>query len=98
MAVNFLNFNESKAEVQIFELNGACNVPPIDLRFLDLSVTDTIKNVGVIMDKDFKPDKQVNFAVKSSFFQLRLLSEVRSSLSFSDFEQVLPAFITSRLD
>lgn len=35
---------------------------------------------------------------KSSFFQLSLLSKIKSFLSFSDFERVIHAFIATWLD
>ena len=42
--------------------------------------------------------KQINSVVKNRFYQLRLISKVKSALSFKDLETVIHAFITSRLD
>ncbi len=50
------------------------------------------------MDSDFKLEKQINSVIKSSFFQLRLLSKVKYFLSFSYFERVIHSFISTRLD
>ncbi len=56
------------------------------------------KWVGVILDSDFKLDKQINTVVKSNFFQLRLLSKIKSFLSFGDFERVIHAIISTQPD
>lgn len=40
----------------------------------------TAANLGVVSDSGFRHDKQVNSVVKSSNFQLRLLSKVISFL------------------
>lgn len=47
-----------------------------------------VKNLGVIFDD----------GLKSCFFQLWLLAKVKSILSGKNFEKVIHAFITSRLD
>ncbi len=43
-------------------------------------------------------DKQITSVIKSSFYHLRLLSKIKNDLSFEDFERVIHAFITMRLD
>ncbi len=57
-----------------------------------------VKNVGVLIDKGFKFDLQINSVVKSSFFHLRLLAKVKIFLSFKDLEKVIHAFIFSGLE
>lgn len=98
MALIFLNFNENKTEILIFGPSGACDAPHVDLCSLEPYVKPTVKNLGVIMDRDFKLDKQINSVIKYSFFQLRLLPKVKSVVSFSDFERVILAFNSTRLD
>lgn len=51
-----------------------------------------------IFYEHLKFDRQIHSVVKSSFFQLRLLSKVKSFLSFKNFEKVIYAFITSKFD
>lgn len=82
----------------IFGPSGTCDPSHMDLCSLEPYIKPTVKNLGVIMDSDFKLDKQINSVIKSSFFQLRLLSKVKSFLSFNDFEKVIHAFISTRLD
>ena len=63
-----------------------------------LSVSSHVRNLGFIIDSDLGLVKQINSVVKNSFYQLRLISKVKSALSFKDLETVIHAFITSRLD
>lgn len=42
--------------------------------------------------------KQISSVVKTSFYQLRIISKLKSVLSYNDLEKVIHAFITSRLD
>uniref|UniRef100_A0A3B3QY49 Reverse transcriptase domain-containing protein n=1 Tax=Paramormyrops kingsleyae TaxID=1676925 RepID=A0A3B3QY49_9TELE len=97
MAFNFLNFNENKTEVLVFRPSAACDAY-VDLGPLEPYVKDTAKNLGIILDSNFKMEKQINTVVKSCFFQLRLLSKVKPFLSFKNFERVIHAFVSSRLD
>lgn len=57
-----------------------------------------MKNLGVMFDSAFKLDKQISSVVKTSFFQLRLLSKVMVYLPPHDFERVIHAFISSHID
>lgn len=82
MAMNFLHFNESKTEIVIFGPSSTHVAPNTELGSLIPYVKSSVKNLGVIMDGDFKLKKQINSVVKVSFFQLRLLSKV--FLSFKD--------------
>lgn len=56
------------------------------------------KNLGFIFDSAFQFEKQISSVVKASFFQLRLLAKVKPYRLRKDFERVIHAFITSRLD
>ena len=92
LAQNFLKLNEGKTEIILFG-NSLIDLGPLQ-NYLRPKVT----SLGVTIDSDFKLDKQVNAVLKSSFYHLRLLSEVKPFLSFNLLEQVVHAFISSRLD
>ena len=98
MALNFLNFNDSKTEVMVFRPSAARDISSLDLGPLQPFLKPVVTDLGVKLDSDFKFDKQINSVVKSSFYQLRLLAKVKSAVSISDFERLIHAFISTRLD
>lgn len=95
---NFLHLNESKTEAIIFSTPGVSIGPNADLGVLAPYVKPSVTNLGLIFDSALKFDKQISAVVKSSFFQLRLLSKAKSFLTFAEFERVIHLFISSRLD
>uniref|UniRef100_A0A8C1LVL1 Reverse transcriptase domain-containing protein n=1 Tax=Cyprinus carpio TaxID=7962 RepID=A0A8C1LVL1_CYPCA len=94
---NFLFLNESKTEVIVFGPHDNFNCSNIDLDYLSPTSSCT-KNLGVLWDHNLKFEKQINAVISSCFFQLRLLSEVKCSLSEKTLEIAVHALITSRLD
>lgn len=58
---------------------GNCDSKQV-LGFLEPYNKNFAKNLSVILDPDFKMDKQVNSVVKHSFYQLRLLAKVEPFL------------------
>ncbi len=70
----------------------------INLDSLTPYVTSHARNVGVIFDSELCLEKQISSVVKNSYYQLRIISRLKSTLSFQDLEKVIHAFITSRLD
>ncbi len=95
LSLNFLNFNESKTEIIIF---APSDTPKINLGGLSSAVKQWVKNLGVVFDESLKFDRQINYVMKSCFFQLSLLSKVKTFILFKNFEKVIHAFISSRLD
>lgn len=98
MASNSLHFNENKTEVIIFGPSGNPNTSNFNLHSFEPFVKSHAKNLGVILDSNFTFEKQISSVVQRSFFKLRLLSKVRSFLSFKNFERAIHAFIISQLD
>ncbi len=60
--------------------------------------TQCARNLGVLFDHNLKFGKQINAVVKSCFYHLRQLSKVKPFLSQSNFQTVIHAFVTTRLD
>lgn len=56
------------------------------------------RNLGVTFDCALKFNKQISSVVKTSFFQLSLLSRVKACLRPHGLETVIQAFICSHLD
>ncbi len=60
---------------------------------MKISVSDHVKDVGVIMDSALVLDKQVSSIVMAAFYQLRIISKLKSVLSFRDLETIIHAFV-----
>lgn len=98
MGDNFLQLNNDKTEVIIF--NPSKSKKPIltDLGSLTPFTKPFARNLGVIFDSELCFNKQISSVVKNSFYQLRIISKIKHSLSYHNLEKVIHAFITSRLD
>ncbi|KAF7689309.1 hypothetical protein HF521_012662, partial [Silurus meridionalis] len=96
LSQNFLHLNEEKTEYILF----SSDLPSSSLSFGPLTpqFAPTVRNLGVIFDQSMHFDKQISAVVKVSFYQLRLLSKVKSFLSKADLEKAIHAFISSRID
>ena len=70
----------------------------IDLGSLEPYFEHSVRNLGVILDTDFKLEKQINSEVKSSLFHPRLLSKVKPFLSSRNVETAIHAFISTHLE
>ncbi len=98
MSLNCIYLNESKTEAIVFRsLAVSGNIQQV-MGDLAAYVKPSVKKLGVVFDSALTFDKQVNAVVKSSFFQLRLLSKEKGFLTCAEFERVIHAFISSRLD
>lgn len=97
MASNFLHFNDKKTEVLLFGPSDAAKIQ-VDLGFLRNYLTPTATNLGVKLDSGLKLDSQISSVVKSSFYHLRQLAKTKPFVSRQDFEILIHAFITTRID
>ncbi len=79
--------------------NTVCmpNVVVSSFAALASHLKSAVKNLGVTFDSCVQFDKQIDAVVKTSFYQLRLLAEVKPFLNHHDLEDAFHAFITSRL-
>ncbi len=60
---------------------GICYSIPVALDSLHVYNKTVVKNLGLLLDPDFKFDKQINSVVKSCFFKLRLIAKMKPLLS-----------------
>uniref|UniRef100_A0A3B3DJ46 Reverse transcriptase domain-containing protein n=1 Tax=Oryzias melastigma TaxID=30732 RepID=A0A3B3DJ46_ORYME len=95
---SFLSFNEKKTEVLVIGPSNRCDPSGLDLGPLAPHFKHSVRNLGFILDSDFKLDHHITSVVKQSFFHLRRLSAVKPFLTLQQLETVIHAFITSRLD
>uniref|UniRef100_A0A3Q2WLT1 Reverse transcriptase domain-containing protein n=1 Tax=Haplochromis burtoni TaxID=8153 RepID=A0A3Q2WLT1_HAPBU len=98
LLANTLILNDKKTEIMIFGSNALRAKLRDAFGFLTSSFSDTVRNLGVLFDSSFKLDKQVSAVVRSSFYQLRLISKTRHYIPYKDLEKLIHAFVTSRLD
>ncbi len=98
LSQNCLFLNESKTEVIVFGPSENSGSRSIDLDYLAPFTSSCITNLGVFWDKGLKFDKQINAVISSCFFQLRLLSKIKSFLSLKTLEIAIHALINTRLD
>ncbi len=75
-----------KTKLRSCSLVGICSSVPAALESLNAYNKAVVKNLGVLLDPDFKFDKEINSVVKSCFFKLRLIAKMKHLLSFSDLE------------
>ena len=98
MAMNFLYLNESKTEFVLIAPSDSAAAVPVDVGCLTRHISPVVTNLGVRLDGRLKLDAQIGAVVKTGFFQLRQLAKVKPVLSRHDFEILIHAFITTRLD
>ncbi len=91
LSLNFLNFNEEKTEIIVFKPSDSITAAEPNLGGLSSCVKHYVKNLGVVFDEHLRFDRQINSVVKSSFFQLQLLSKAKYFLSFKNLEKVIHA-------
>jgi len=65
---------------------------------ISLASNTTVKNLGVIFDRDLSFNSHVKQISRIAFFHLRNISKIRHILSQKDAEKLVHAFVTSRLD
>jgi hypothetical protein len=101
MKINFLKLNDNKTEFILIGSQQKLN------KITDLHITigdsvippaEQVRNLGVIMDASMTLTSHVSSIIKSASFQIRNLGRIRNFLSEQATEQLVHAFITSRLD
>ena len=63
-----------------------------------MPASDSVKNIGAVLDSQMKMDKQVNQICKSAWYNLYQLGKIKRYLSESQLKSVIQAFVVSKLD
>ena len=74
------------------------NLISIKIDDIDITITDNVKNLGVIFDKHMSMDKQINKMVQSAYLNIRNISKIRKSLSKENLKTLVNALVTPHLD
>ena len=101
MTENKLKLNEDKTEFLLItpsRQTHKCNIEKITIGNSDIYPSAAARNLGVMFDDRMNMNAQVNAVVKSCNMQLRSIGEIRKYLSTDAAQNLIHAFITSRLD
>lgn len=100
MTFNKLKLNKDKTELLIFhsKFRAQPAFPPLIFGNERITPSDSVKNIGAILDKTLSLSSQINAMCKSSFFHIRNIARIRKFLSFSTTEKLIHAFVTSKVD
>ena len=101
MSLNFLQLNSSKTEAILIGTPHqvkTCPITSITFSGHHLPLSSSVTNLGVKMDPQLQLEEHIKHLCKTSFFHLRNISKLRSTLSLPDAEKLVHAFVSSRLD
>ena len=101
MLSNRLKLNDSKTEAMLCgsESNLAkVNLSSIKVGSADISLSDVVRDLGVLVDKRLTMVDHINSVVKSTNFSLRSLGQLRPHLNNETARTVAVALIQSKLD
>ena len=74
------------------------SIGPISVAGSPIKLQTAIKNVGVYLDSRLSFDKQASEIFKASYFQIRALRHIRSSLTSEAAKTIVSAIVGSQLD
>ncbi len=91
MTSNFLLLNSDKTEILLIgPKNSTQNLLDHNLQLDGCNVTSsTVKNLGVILDRNLSFENYISNVTKTAFFHLRNIAKLRNMLSVSDAEKLV---------
>ncbi|XP_010766977.1 succinyl-CoA:3-ketoacid coenzyme A transferase 1, mitochondrial [Notothenia coriiceps] len=101
MKQNFLKLNSSKTEAIIVGTPHqvrSSTITTITFSGQDITLSSTVTNLGVKMDAHPTFEAHIKQLCKNSFYHLRNIAKLRPTLTLSDAEKLVHAFVSSRLD
>ena len=101
MQDNYLQLNPDKTEIILISTKPGlqtCNIEHLSVATTQVSLSSSVKNLGVIFDSCLRMEEHVNAVCKTAFFHLRNIARIRPYLNRDSTEKVVHAFVTSRLD
>ena len=98
---NILKLNQNKTELIVFsskfkakETKDMC----INVGNSRVHAVDSVRNLGIILDKNLDMKKQINAISKSCFYQIRNIGQIRQYITEEACKTIVQALVTSRLD
>uniref|UniRef100_A0A672HD57 Reverse transcriptase domain-containing protein n=1 Tax=Salarias fasciatus TaxID=181472 RepID=A0A672HD57_SALFA len=101
LAENFLQLNASKTEAILIGTPHQVKSSQFDnisLSGYTIPLSSFVRNLGVIFDPHLSFEQHIQNLCKISLFHLKNISKLRPSLSPSDAEKLVHAFVSSRMD
>ena len=101
MTSNKLKLNEDKTEVMIIGTPAkvkAANISTVELGGEQVTATEAVRNLGVIMDSNLSMDHHISHLRKTCYFQLKRISHLRPYLTTEATSRLVCSFVLSRLD
>ena len=97
----FLKLNDEKTEFLLFgsrQQLSKVSLPFITIGDSQITPSSQTRNLGVIFDSTMTLKPHISNIVRISSFHIRNISRIRKYLNQSAAEQIIHAFVTSRLD
>ena len=101
MAANLLKLNAHKTQFLVIHsphLRQEVNISGIRIGDILVAPCSDAGNLGVVFDRFLNLDRHITTVCQSSYAHLRRIAAIRTSLSLHTAEQLIHAFISSRLD
>ena len=102
MVENKLQLNGDKTQIVLVSApranSGVSDLVHVQIDGHPIPFSTSVKNLGVIFDKQLNMEAHVKFLCRSCMFHLKNISNIRHLLSHKIAEQLIHAFVTSRLD
>jgi hypothetical protein len=100
--VNGLALNPDKSEATVIGTGARHRqegeIGSVRLGDVDIPVSDSVRSLGITIDKTMSFDRHVNNICKTSFCHIRALHRIRPFITTEDAKAVATAVVSSRLD
>merc|ERR1712035_72744 len=98
MSQTFLQLNRSKLEALLIGTPHQVQSPPITFSGKTIPLSSFVTNPGMKLDPHLTYDNHIKHLSKTAFFHLKNIAKLRPSLTLPDAENLIHAFVSSRLD
>ena len=101
MRAKFLKLNDDKTEIMLFgsfhQLKKV-TIDSISIGEVSINLSSMVRNLGTLLDPNMSMVTHISSICSSAHFHLQNISRIRPFLSEKATEQLVRAFITSKLD